>query len=1056
MSIVASLEVAMHERTRHPLIVYGIAVGATVASLLMRWPLWPVLGNAVPTMTFFPAVMIAAYFGGLWPGIVATVLSAAASNYFVTRQIPFVHFSDVNDLAALILFVLVGTIISALCESLHRVRHYTVALERRRAEEAMRETDERFHQLVENIHEVFWMTDVENTRMLYVSPGYEQITGRTCQSVYERPESRLESIHPEDRVRVMEQLARRQEGVFVDLEFRIVRLDGSTRWVRSRGFPMRGENGEVTRVAGLMEDITDRKRVEGELRESEHRWRNLAETVPQLVWTARADGWCDYFSAQWTQHTGVPEPELLGWRWMETLHPEDRERTRSAWMASVQGLRTYDVEYRVRRGDGEYRWFKTRGVPIRDGAGNIVKWFGTCTDMTADKQLAEELRQAKEAAETANRAKDEFLANVSHEIRTPMNAILGLTTLVLGTRLNDGQRQSLATVRSAANNLLGIINDLLDFSKIEAGKLELDPGEFSLRAAVGESLRALAVRAHQKGLELVSNVQAEVPDDLIGDAGRLRQILLNIVGNAIKFTEKGEVVQQVSEAPDGMQEKEEICLLFAVRDTGIGIPREKHAAIFRAFEQEDTSTTRKYGGTGLGLTISAQLAALMGGRITVESKPGLGSTFTVRACFRRLAKGVEPSASPGLAENLRVLIVDNNVTNRRILEEWLRSWRMAPEAVGDGTAALNAAAQAVEAGRPYALVLLDRRMPDTDGLAVAEKIRERMGGATRVILLSSEDSAGDTARSRESGISAHLLKPLQQSELLEAIQRVMSRPYGELAKDSGEEPTAEGDRARAAIATVRRILVAEDNEFNVILLKQLFGQKGYSVQIAGNGKEALELASSGAFDLLLLDIHMPEMDGFEVVRKLRERERAGGGRRLPVVAFTARSGKEDREQCLAAGMDDFLSKPVQAEALWGVIDRNVVAQPVERGADANLIDVEAVLGACGGDAGILERICRTFQTSVPNQMARVRAASRENDTAGLREAAHVMYGTVAAFSSVGGAAVSEVEDAAARGEIEACGALVDRLEGICALLVQQTSGLSMERLQRTPGPGGGG
>ena len=336
------------------------------------------------------------------------------------------------------------------------------------------------------------------------------------------------------------------------------------------------------------------------MRESEHRWRSLTETLPQLVWTATPDGACDYFSTQWTQYTGVPASELLGWQWMETLHPDDREPTRQFWTDSVADRHAYDVEYRVRRPDGEYRWFKTRGVPIRNSEGGIFKWFGTCTDITDGKLAAEELRLAKEAAESANRAKDEFLANVSHEIRTPMNAILGLTSLVLGTHLDDGQRQSLTTVKSAGNNLLGIINDLLDFSKIEAGKLELDRGEFSLRAALGDTLRALAIRAHQKGLELVSNVQPDVPDALIGDAGRLRQVLLNIVGNAIKFTEKGEVVVQVSCVLRCSRRNDEVHLLFTVRDTGIGIPREKHAAIFRAFEQEDSSTTRKYGGTGLG------------------------------------------------------------------------------------------------------------------------------------------------------------------------------------------------------------------------------------------------------------------------------------------------------------------------------------------------------------------------------------------------------------------------------------------------------------------------
>jgi PAS domain S-box-containing protein len=541
----------MHETPRARLVAYSVAVLALAVSLLVRRLLAPVLGDAVPTMFFFPAIMLAAYYGGLGPGLLTTLLGALIAHYVYIEPHPMSPHLHSAPRVALALFVLVGgTIISGLSESLHRARRRLVAQERRRAEDALRETEGRFRQLAENIHEIFWVREARDDRLLYISPGYEEVSGRTRQALYEQPGSWIETIHPDDRGRMIAYMEQHKRGVFTAGEFRVVRPDGSVRWLRSRAFPIKEQGGHLARIAGLAEDITERKRAEEALRESEQRWRSLTEALPQLVWSATPDGACDYFSTQWTQHTGVPEGDLLGWRWLEVLHPDDREPTRKFWTESVAGRGPYDVEYRVRRSDGEYRWFKTRGVPIRDGAGNICKWFGTCTDVTTSKQLEEELRQAKEAAESANRAKDEFLANVSHEIRTPMNAILGMTELALDTPLADDQRQCLRTVKSAADNLLGIINDLLDFAKIEAGKLELSPAAFSLRAVVGDTLQALAVRAHSKGLELIYHVQPEVPDALVGDAGRLRQVLVNLAGNAIKFTDEGEVVVSVSLTDD--------------------------------------------------------------------------------------------------------------------------------------------------------------------------------------------------------------------------------------------------------------------------------------------------------------------------------------------------------------------------------------------------------------------------------------------------------------------------------------------------------------------------
>jgi len=512
----------MHETPRSRLIAYGIGLLGTIVGLFLRWHLSPVLGERALYSTLLPAVMVAAYFGGFRPGLLVTLLGGLATNYLLVEPVFTFGPKGTGDVVALVLFGLTGTFISGLCESLHRAQRRIVADERRRAEETLRETEGRFRQLAENIHEIFWVRDARDDRMIYVSPGYEVVWGRSCQSLYEEPRSWVQSIHPDDRDKAIEHMEQHRHGVFTDGEFRVVRPDDSVRWIRSRAFPILDSHGSLSRIAGLAEDITDRKLPEEALRESEQRWRSLTEALPQLVWTAAPDGACDYFSTQWTDYTGIPESELLGWRWLATLHSDDREATRQFWTDSVAGRGAYDVEYRVRRLDGEYRWFKTRGVPIRGSDGCIFKWFGTCTDITDGKRAEKELRLAKEAAESANRAKDEFLANVSHEIRTPMNAILGMTELALDTPMTEDQRQCLRTVKSAADNLLGIINDLLDFSKIEAGKLELDPADFSLRAMVGDTLRALAMRAHRKGLELVCHVQPDVPDALVGDAGRLR------------------------------------------------------------------------------------------------------------------------------------------------------------------------------------------------------------------------------------------------------------------------------------------------------------------------------------------------------------------------------------------------------------------------------------------------------------------------------------------------------------------------------------------------------
>ena len=658
---------------------------------------------------------------------------------------------------------------------------------------------------------------------------------RVGQNVFRDP-----IVHPDDlvRKRVFFDTMLSRPGAPVTAEFRLRHADGSWRDIEAIGQNFLHDPS----LAGIVtnyRDITERKRAEEAMRRQAELLRLSYDAI--VVW--RLDGAIESWSRGAEELYGFAEAEALGQvthELLRTVHPVPWPEIE----AKLRAGGSCEGELRHRTKDGREVIVSTRHQLVRDAYG-VWRVLESNRDITEHKRAEEELRRAKEAAESANRAKDEFLANVSHEIRTPMNAILGMTELALDTPLTEDQRQSLKTVKAAADSLLGIINDLLDFSKIEAGKLELEPADFSLRATLGNTLRTLAMRAHKKGLELVSHVQPDVPDALVGDAGRLRQVLLNLVGNAIKFTEEGEVVVRVEVA--GEPALEEVSVRCAVSDTGIGIPPDKQEKVFRAFEQEDTSTTRKYGGTGLGLSIVARLVALMGGTITVQSEPDRGSTFAFTARFGRQPHPTEktPALPPVLLRDLRVLVVDDNPTNRHILEEWLRGWQMDPASVGDGLAAMGALWDAASVGQPYPLVVLDARMPDTDGLALAARIRERAAlSAIRIILLTSGDRPGDPARSRELRIDANLLKPVQQDELLETIYRVMSRSRGD-APTAVVESGRESAPVPVPITAPLHILVAEDNEFSAQLMEQLLARRGHRVRLATNGREALDLAGKG-------------------------------------------------------------------------------------------------------------------------------------------------------------------------------------------------------------------
>jgi two-component system, sensor histidine kinase and response regulator len=687
--------------------------------------------------------------------------------------------------------------------------------------------------------------------------------------------------------------------------------------------------------------------------------------------------------------------------------PELQERLRDAIARAAAGeFLRFEVTHPGPNGQIHYVDFSLS--PVRDASGQIVMLIPEGRDITQRKRTEEALVRSELQAQEANRAKSEFLANMSHEIRTPMGGVLGLTRLALQTELTPQQREYLEMSYRSAEALLGVLNDILDFSRIEAGKLTLDAVPFNVPDWAETVMKDMAIRAHARNLELMCQVDADVPEALIGDPGRLRQILVNLVSNAIKFTDEGEValsIQRVSAT------NEDVELRFSVRDTGIGIPPEQLERIFEAFEQGDTSITRTHGGTGLGLTISTRLVSMMGGCLVVQSSVGVGSTFHFCARFPLSEEPVPRRSRHSLPEmrGLRVLIVDDNATNRRILHDLLIHWNMQPQCVVNGAEALRAMRQAAAEGTPFPLVLLDAMMPEMDGFAVAETLRgDRAYDGATIMMLSSADQQADIARCRSIGIQSYLTKPIVSSVLFEAIVEFLRRSHAASNTPAADKPEAPARGPHSLAPPARtgrlRILLAEDHEINQKVAVGTLEAAGHEVAVVKNGKEALSALRKQSFDVILMDVQMPVMDGFQATAAIREDEKRSG-RHMPIIALTARALKGDRERCLAAGMDDYVSKPIQPEHLLRAIGAWV--GPAADGGDdlsaaktdENPLNKAALLARVGGNMGVLAEILRMCPVELARLRKDLEIAVAHQDAQRIQQAAHTLKGTLGNLSA---------------------------------------------------------
>jgi PAS domain S-box-containing protein len=793
----------------------------------------------------------------------------------------------------------------------------------------------------------------------------------------------------------------------------------------------------------------ERRRMEDAHRESEERFRLMANAVPALLYVTDAEGRGTFVNQSWLDFRGSSLAEECGHGWLEGLHPEDRERAQACFANALHQRSKQQIEYRFCRSDGEYRWMLDIGVPRYLPDGTFTGYVGTLTDITERKRDEENPAGTRDEAGPSLRLKAQFLANMGHEIRTPMNGIIGMSGLLLDTTLTPEQRELAEILQKSADSLLGVVNDILDLSKIEAGNLQIEEVEFDLHPLVEDTLALFSERAEDKGLELVCEFLPGFTTLLRGDPGCIRQVLGNLVGNAIKFTEQGEVIVRVS----GL-EKSGAALAFRieVRDTGIGITPEAQRQLFQPFMQADSATTRHYGGTGLGLAIARQLIELMGGRIGVESEPGHGSTFWCEFSLPKFS--ADPPASPAAAipPGATALVVDDNATSRQVIAAQLVqmgiSTEMAADAA-DGMARLQACNQA---GQPFQVVLIDRRMPGEDGLALAKKIRTDANLCnTKLVMLTSASHLSEAKHLRSLDIDTFLVKPVRHTQLRQNLSRLLvARPAAGAAAGAVSRPPA---KRVAAL----RALVVEDNFVNQKVAQRQLEKLGHKVEVANNGARALEMLALQKYDVVIMDCQMPVLDGYEATRQIRAGQVPNLDRRIPIIALTAYAMESDRQKCLAAGMDEFVSKPIRYEEMKAAIERvlasSVRAAPSPAGALPSAKPV--VLDLAQFDhlkdlqddehPKFLANLIDLFLKETPKRFSDLAASLAAGDARAARQLAHTVKG---ACDNFGGRALQavchEIEECIGGGNLKGASALVGKLEPELASLAKELN-LQKER-----------